>query len=246
MDSYSQEAVEVFWQLCGQDTDFPRNIDRVVALALPLTIIKLPGLTLQDVENWLRQRGVPFHFGCESRAVRGCLVAFAGRGLIFIDADDPEDEKRFTAAHEAAHFLADYWFPRQKALKKFGPAIAPVMDGLRKPTPSERINAVIIGTRIGVYTDLMGRGEDEPHNSDVWDVEDRADAIALELLAPQDLVLASISIPSEGKFAQRVHVVGQELSRQFGLPSSISQSYSHTLLKSIGQGPSWRESLGFQ
>lgn len=245
MDNNSQEAVELFWKLCGEDNDFPRNVERVVALALPLTIIKIPGLNLRAAENWLRQRGVPFHFGCASRAVRGCLVAFAGRGLIFIDADDPEDEQRFTAAHEAAHFLADYWLPRQKALKKFGAAIANVMDGFRRPTPAERINAVIVGTRIGVYTDLMGREANEPHNNEVWDIEDRADSIALEILAPQAQVLSSINIPTGGKFTQRVQAVGEELKNRFGLPASISQSYSHSLLKNIGQGPSWMESLGF-
>jgi hypothetical protein len=245
MDNYSQEAVEVFWELCGRDYDFPRNIDRVVSLALPLTMIKIPQLNLRAAENWLRQRGVPFHFGCESRTVRGCIVAFAGRGLIFIDADDPEDEQRFTAAHEAAHFLADYWLPRQKALKKFGLAIANVMDGFRKPTAAERINAVIIGTRIGVYTDLMGR-DDEPHNNEVWDIENRADAIALELLAPHDEVVSSINLPLGGKFAKRVMEVGEVLIKRFGLPVTVSQSYSHSLLKSIGQGPSWMESLGLQ
>jgi hypothetical protein len=246
MDNYSQEAVELFWELCGRDSRFPRNIERVVALALPITIIKIPQLNLRAAENWLRQRGVPFHFGCKSRAVRGCLVAFAGRGLIFIDADDPEDEQRFTAAHEAAHFLADYWLPRQKALKKFGPNITNVMDGLRKPTTAERINAVIIGTQIGVYTDLMGRENDEPHNNEVWDIEERADSIALELLAPQDEVFSCFNLPTGGQFAQRVEKLGEELREKFGLPVSVSQSYSTALLKNAGRGRSWMESLGFQ
>lgn len=245
MEGVSQQAIELFWLRYGKDNSFPRNIERLVALVLPLTIIKLPVLSMRAVENWLRQRGVPFRFNCHSRTIRGCLVAFAGRGLIFIDDADSEEEQRFTAAHEIAHFLVDYWFPREKAIQKFGPSIADVMDGLRGPTPSERFGAIIVNARIGIYADLMGRNEDEPHNTDVWQIEDRADSIALELLAPQHTVLSSIDITAIGSFSQRVEEVDRTLRARFGLPPSVSGSYSRSLLRSIGRGPSWMESLGF-
>lgn len=245
MDGLSQQAIELFWQRYGKDETFPRNIERLVALALPLTIIRLPQLTMRSVENWLRQRGVPFRFGCQSRTIRGCLVAFAGRGLIFVDAEDSEEEQRFTAAHEIGHFLVDYWLLRQKAIRKFGPNIADVIDGLRRPTPTERFSALIISTRIGIYADLMGRAGDEPQNSEVWEIEDRADSIALELLAPKAEVLSRIQIPTTGSFAKRVEEVSIAISLRFGLPASVSCSYSHSLLKSVGCGRSWIESLGF-
>jgi hypothetical protein len=245
MEGVSQQAIDLFWLRYGKDNSFPRSIERLVALALPLTIIRLSLLSMRAVENWLRQRGVPFRFNCQSRTIRGCLVAFAGRGLIFIDDADSEDEQRFTAAHEIAHFLVDYWLPREKAIQKFGPSIADVMDGLRGPTPSERFGAILVNTRIGIYSDLMARNEDEPHNMDVWQIEDRADSIALELLAPQHAVLSTMNIAPLGSFSQRVEAVDRTLRVGFGLPASVSGSYSRFLLRSIGRGPSWMESLGF-
>jgi|ERR1051325_3807508 hypothetical protein len=83
LDNASKEAVDRFWQLCGETELFPRNLERSVALALPLSVIKLPRLKLNHIENWLTQHSVNFSFGCKTRAVRGCLVAFKGDGLIF-------------------------------------------------------------------------------------------------------------------------------------------------------------------
>jgi hypothetical protein len=130
--------------------------------------------------------------------------------------------------------------------RKGDPEIAEVIDGLRRPTPSERFGALIISTRIGVYTDLMGRNEEGPHNMDIGRMEHRADSIALELLAPQQAVLSSINIPATGSFLQCVEEVDRTLRERFGLPPSVSDLYSRTLLRSIGRGPSWMESLGFR
>src|SRR5687768_14020422 len=133
LDTTGQAAVDTFWRRCGHmyDVAFPRNIECAIARSVALIVIKLPRLTLRDVEDWLRKRSISFSFNCRSRAVRGCLVAFGGRGIIFIDESDPEDEQRFTIAHELAHFLVDYLMPRLKAIEKFQgtiPDIAKVMD----------------------------------------------------------------------------------------------------------------------
>lgn len=120
LDNVSQKAVDDFWQSCGEVEPFPRSLERFIPLALPLTIVKLPRLKLQFIEFWLQQRGVAFHFNCLSRAVRGCLVAFGGEGLIFVDGADPDNERRFTIAHELAHFIADYQLPRGQPLANLG------------------------------------------------------------------------------------------------------------------------------
>src|SRR2546421_204494 len=107
---------------------------------------------LQDIESWLARRAVPFSFNCRSRAVRGCLIAFGGQGLIFVDGADPDDERRFTIAHEVGHFLVDYLLVRETALAKFGAKIIEVFDGLRLPSVSERVHALLTGTSLGIYT----------------------------------------------------------------------------------------------
>ncbi|MGH9766423.1 MAG: ImmA/IrrE family metallo-endopeptidase [Blastocatellia bacterium] len=243
LDNAGQEVVNNFWRRCGEVEEFPRRLERSVSLALPVCVVKLPRLKLAAVENWLARRGESFQFNCRNRAMRGCLIAFGGDGFIFVDGSDPEDEQRFTLAHELAHFLTDYWLAREKALKKFGPAVAGAFDGLRRPTVTERVHAVLAGTQIGVYTNLLERDEASgDFDSSVWEIEDRADRIALALLAPPEEVLA-LADTTASQFAERHSAIAALLHRHFGLPESIAAAYGRALLNAIGRGPSWVETL---
>ena len=243
LDNAGQEIVNDFWRRSGEVEEFPRRLERSIMLAAPVCLVKLPRLKLAAVENWLARRGVSFQFNCQNRAVRGCLVAFGGEGVIFVDGSDPEDEQRFTLAHELAHFLTDYWLAREKAIKKFGSAITEVFDGLRRPTVTERVHALLAGTHIGVYTKLMERDEaSSDFNSAVREIEDRADRIALALLAPPEEVLALASTAAS-QFTDRLSIITTLLRRHFGLSESIAAAYGHSLLTAIGRGPSWVETL---
>lgn len=240
LDNAGREAVNQFWQRCGEVEQFPRSLERSVPLALPVAIVKLPQLMLQDIESWLGRRSTPYSFKCRSRAVRGCLIAFGGQGFIFVDGADPDDERRFTVAHEAGHFIVDYWLLREAAIEKFGGHIAEVFDGLRRPGVTERVHALLAGTELGVYTKLMERGGGGA--AEVWEVEDRADRVALALLAPPDEVLSSADT-SAANFAERQAEMTHMLRERFGLPAAVTAAYATSLLVSIDRGPSWVESL---
>lgn len=241
LDNLSQGVVERFWQMCGEVEPFPRNLDRLVSLALPVKLTRLPHLKLEAVESWLGQRGAPFRFDCRSRSVRGCLVAYGGQGFIFIDEADPEDERRFTIAHEIGHFFVDYLLVREAAISKFGDGITQVFDGLRQPSVAERVHALLAGASLGVYTNLMERGGASGH--DLWEIEDSADRIALALLAPpQDVLSQSDTSPS--RFQQRLEGMAGVLKERFGLPASVARPYAWSLLESVGRGQSWAESFG--
>ena len=54
----------------------------------------------------------------------------AGTAYCLVDANDPDNERRFTTAHELAHFLLDYAEPRRKAIEALGEGIVPVLDGV--------------------------------------------------------------------------------------------------------------------
>lgn len=247
LDGESQKIISQFWELCGETEPFPRNLERSMALALPVTLIKLPRLKLREAEAWLQRRGVAFQFDCQSRAVRGCLVAFGGEGLIFVDGADPDDEQRFTLAHEMAHFMIDCWQPRQKAIQKFGPHIAEVIDGFRPASLDERVHAVLAHIPVGVQTDLMDRDESGEANpmGQIWAIENRADKIALALLAPPEAVIPRLDL-SLLKFEQRQETATFVLREQFGLPVSVAAAYSRSLLTALGKGPSWTESIRFR
>ncbi|PYS93966.1 MAG: hypothetical protein DMF64_02975 [Acidobacteria bacterium] len=243
LDSASQEAVERFWQQCGEVEPYPRSLERSLSLALPVVLVKLPHLKLQGVESWFAQRSATFQFNCRSRAVRGCLLAYGGHGLIFVDGADPEDERRFTVAHEVAHFIVDYWLVRERACAKFGGQIIEVFDGVRRPSVSERVGALLAGAQLGVYTKLIERDEaGAATQGAVYQIEDRADRVALALLAPPEDVLAEADT-SAVNFTLRHESVSELLCTRFGLPASAGATYARSLLESVGRGPSWVETL---
>lgn len=243
LDNSSQDAVRLFWESCGETEPFPRSLERPIALALPVVLVKLPRLTLKDVEGWLSRRGAAFRFGCQSRPIRGCVIGYKGWGLIFVDGADADDERRFTVAHEAAHFMIDYWSPRQLAVQKMGQTITEVLDAMRGPTLSEQVHAMLAGASVEIYADLMERDELHGHvNSEVWAIEHRADRVALALLAPPEIVLEEPGV-SAPRFADRRSAVRSALCGRFGLPASLAASYSWALLVDAGLGPSWVESV---
>lgn len=239
LTSEEQQIIDSFWNLAGEVEPFPRSLERAIALALPIAVIKMPHLALSSIETWLKFRQIEYSFNCSSRFVRGCLVCYGGKGFIFCDGADPSDEIRFTLAHEIGHFLADYWRPRQKVVNKFGEDILAVFDGIREPTITERIHSVFENTRIGIITNLMDRQDTREMT---WAVEDKADKIGFGLLSPASDVLGMMDF-SETKYSERHQSLSEILVNYYGLPVHAAKSYSSALLRSIGKGPSWAESL---
>ncbi len=235
------DAVNLFWERAGEVEPFPRTLERSILLGFPVVIIKLPKLTVQKIETWLLQRGAKVTLGCSDRAIRGCLVVRAGSAFIFVDGTDAEDQQRFTLAHEMGHYLAEYWMPRDRAIKKLGHSIGEVFDGLRSPTASERIAGILTGTKIGTFVRLMDRNDSiECSSSSIWDAENQADKIGLSILAPSELVLGSRGF-SQGRYADRVDEIVRVLTSEFGLPTVVADRYGRSLLISAGKGPSWIE-----
>jgi hypothetical protein len=239
LTSEEQQIINSFWEKAGGLEPFPRSLERAIAFAVPVAVIKMPHLALSGIETWLKRRQIEYSFNCNSRFVRGCLVCYGGKGFIFCDGTDPVDEIRFTIAHEIAHFLIDYWYPRQKVSKKFGVGILEVFDGTRKPTVTERLYSVFESTRIGVVTNLMDR---QDASEVTWAMEDQADKIGFELLSPAIDVLKTMDF-SKTLYSQRFEILSQRLVGFYGLPVHAAKIYAGGLLRSIGKGSTWTESL---
>lgn len=239
-DAITEEAVRRFWSACEQPKEYPRELAALVPIALPVAVATISPLTLYSIEQWLSRRGAAFSFGCRSRAIRGCLVATSGSGIIFVDASDPANERRFTVAHEAAHFL-DYLLSRETAIARFGRQIIDVLDGKRAPSLAERFSAIISHTPVQFFTDLMERDDLDGREGDgMWEVEERADQIALTLLAPQEDVLSSAG-PLPALFSDCFEQVKHTLQTTFGLPASVAAGYAWGILDGIDRGPRWAE-----
>jgi len=238
LPGWLQAAVDRFWGVTDKITTIPRELHLPILANLPLAIVEIEDLTVQNMDQWLAQRHLPELETVQDRPLRGCLLAYVGVGLLFVDRADDDQQRRVTLAHEAAHFVIDYLLPREDAARR-RPELLDVLDGERELTAVESFDALLADVPTGFHTHLLERDPHGGHLSVVTSaVEERAERLALELLAPLDLVLTELQ---EGgpMDAQQI------LRDNFGLPAGIATRYAnqiaryhprppHTLLEAIG------------
>lgn len=221
------EAAAAFWRAAGGEEPLPRTLETALTWAVPLSVVRLPGLGVAAVTDWLAARGAGALVAVPDRPLRACLVAQHGSGLVFLDADDPPDEQRFSLAHELAHFLHDYQLPRERAAARLGPRVLEVLDGERPPTTHERIDALLVRVELRPHVHFMERTEDgHPANHVISAAEVAADQLAFELLAPEEAV--RVAAEARGQ-PWTIDALPPLLTEVFGLPSTPAQQYAAAL-----------------
>ena len=235
-----------FWQAARHlDAQFPRDIESAIAWSVPLFVVRLPHVSVREIQNYLRQRQMPIQIGAEDRPLHGCVVAIRGKGLIIVDGSDGANEVRFTLAHEVAHFLLDYQIPRQRAVARLGARIEEVLDGQRPGTQAERIDGLLAHAPTELYAHFMHRNDGNIGTNKILNAENHADLLAFELLAPEIEVWRALPRPfAKRTYQERAASVRRLLARRFGLPSYAAGQYSIILCRSRFGGPSVREWLG--
>jgi hypothetical protein len=214
------ELATSFWLKTGPPPPYPRDL-REAVLALPLSVIELPKLSVSLIRSWFERVGLPINLDELDRPLRACLVAWFGQGFAFLDSRDDPTEKAFSLAHELAHFLRDYLRPRETADKRLGKMALEVLDGKRPATPDERLHAVLRNVRLGPFTHLLKRDDSGRSLTPVeLEAEIAADRLAFELLAPADDV---------GEAADRCELA-KRLIQVFGLPPIAAERYATTLM----------------
>jgi len=202
---------------------FPRDIETAVLVSLPACIVKVGRLSVDVVHEELRRRNIAIQCPVGNRALRGCLVAQADRGLIFVDGEDPPYELRFTVAHEAAHFIVDYLEPRAEAIAHFGDSIRAVLDHWREPTPEENVDAFLGRVPLRAHVHLMARDGWGDH----LHCESRADDLAYEMLAPERHVRKAVAATPDIRDAREAAT--EILGSKFGLPGGACTDYAKRL-----------------
>lgn len=247
IDAALRRVAADFWEQAGGPEPFPRTMEAAVLWALPLAVMKLPRLGLADVRAWLALRDLPHQLPCANRRLHGCLIAWHDRGFLLMDGADPADERRFTLAHEAAHFMLDYQMPRARVRGRLGAGMVEVLDGLRPATVAERVDAVFAGVSTAVHTHLMERRQDGAFGcAAIAGAEGRADRLALELLAPADEVLMRLAWNGRAaRFGEMTARARGVLLEEFGLPRSVAGPYADLLVRGRMGGPTVREVFGF-
>jgi len=236
------ETAETFWAVAGEPEPFPRNLRIPIANSLPLAVVSMPALHLAGVDVWMRKQGVVCGIGVDDRRLRACLVARCGQGIIFLDGSDPEDEQRFSLAHELAHFLRGYLTPRRLASERLGESVLEVLDGDRPPLHEERLHALLARVQIGFHVHLMDRSPDGNIVSDAIEEAERgADRLALELLAPSAEVLGQArQYPPE----RRREMLVRSLVEVYGLPATLAAYYALILAPKPEKGGSLIRRIG--
>ncbi len=228
----AEVRAEEFWRLAGCTEPYPRSLEPTVSWALPLAIVKLPRLWLAEIHRWLAERQIKFECQGANRPLRACLLARAGYGLVFIDGADPRDQQRMSLAHEIAHFIWDYLDPRRRALDAFGEQILPVLDGDRAPSITEQVDGALRGMALGTFHHLMVRSaRGSVTQIAALQSEDRADRLALELLAPRRVVLRRLEHRGiRWRHASAFTLAQQVLVDEFGLPAPAAETYGRLLV----------------
>jgi hypothetical protein len=245
MELWLEDTAKDFWRNAGSADVFPRDMERAIMNAVPAAVVYLPRLWTSSIDHWLADRQLTVRLAAQRQRLRGCMLAYRGRGLIFVDGTDPEPERRFTLAHEIAHFLVDYLRPRHRVFVKLGGSSVEVLDGLRAPFITEQIDAGLVGVNLEVHTHLMPRVSSGAHSRPVIVAENRADLLALELLAPASAVQNRLPrTVFHRDYESKRKVVTRSLGSHFGLPNPVAAEYGAFLCRSWFGGPSVQEWLG--
>ncbi|MBA7477048.1 hypothetical protein ES707_12446 [subsurface metagenome] len=176
--------------------------------------------------------------------MHGSLLAYQGRGCILLNGSDSDSELRYSLAHETAHFLLNYLRPRRKAVNLLGSAILEVFDGFRIPTVRERVHGILGRVPIGFHVHFMERDTDDKVNSDaIMELEDNADLLALEIIAPEEEVRRrAVRVWNREHNHSQFDIALTLLLEEFGLPSNVAEGYARYLYP-VARSSSVREWL---
>ena len=178
------ETAEQFWRDAGRANELhPRDLEAAIANSVDLAVLEMENLSLDKIRKELERRHIPIPLAVQDRPVRGCLIATKGVGFAFIEKRDSPEERRFTLAHELAHFLRDHRFYRERARKILGQRGIEIFDGKSPPTVKEELEAILRGLWLRPNIHLLEREQEQLF--EIRRVEADADRLALEILVPE-------------------------------------------------------------
>src|SRR5262249_43600508 len=104
MPLWVRELADWFWEQVVEVPPFPRALPIALeGCAFYVTIKELSCLSIRVVENRLAHLGIFRQTNEPDRPLRACVAADGAAAWIFLDADDPADEKNASIAYEVAH-----------------------------------------------------------------------------------------------------------------------------------------------
>jgi Zn-dependent peptidase ImmA (M78 family) len=246
-NSYIVSVAKEFWSVGGLNAEPPYDISGAVSLLFPIDIVQLSELTTGKIDHWFASRKINIQTHVKDRYLHGFVVFYRGSGFMFINGTDDETERRYTIAHEVSHFLLDYKIPRDKIIQKLGNSVEDALDGVREPTSAEMIEGIIKHVSVKPFMHLLEKeGDGSFQNLKIYNSENNADALALELLAPANRVTGETlrgrkKLPYQDFYQKAAEIIGY----RYKLPAEIANGYARLLAYKITGGPSLIDKLGF-
>lgn len=233
-------ARRIAFSVNARDGGFPLDVE-LAALHFPVSVVAIERLSPARIDDYLSEHmGWPIEGPADSRMIRGCLVANRGHGIIFVEATETEEARRFTLAHELAHFIGHYLARREYLLSRLGSSIAAVLDGARAPTPAERLSGLLAQAPLGVFRDVLERDGGSPVSLAADRMEYEADAAAFAAIAPIGEVLRLVG---QGRGDERSAVI-RVLVGKFGLARHDAERHAPAVLQAARRNaPSFLQSL---
>lgn len=224
------DLAENFWKEAELSPIYPLQVtilEQAICLQLPIDIVRLNKLSAYNVVSWLAERNCKIELE-QDCSLCGLLFIQKGQGIVFLNGTLSIQEQCYTVAHEIGHYLLEFEHPRKKANLILGDKIEDVFWGLRKPTIEEELTGIIRQANVSPYIHLLEVERSSPEERfQVWTAEGRADALAMELLAPFKRVCAEMNVKGRTwAFSSIREELPEILVRQFGLPQAVAKQYA--------------------
>ena len=231
-----RELADGTWDMAPEEARRNRDVEAALLWAAPVIVVSLAPLSLDAANRWLTERGLPHHLAGGNGPLRGLLLAWRGRGIVFVDESLEAAERRFTVAHEHGHFLLDYLEPRRRIAEE-APDLLDVVDRRRPSTAADRARAALIRLPLDVYTHLLDRDAEGGVASGVAAAEDDASIYAQELLAPwsRTLELARDVISTGLAYEETVATAAGAIADEFTVPAEPARARATAALDHLGR-----------
>ena len=245
MDAGEAHWASWFWKRAGGRSAPPVDIGYAATCALAIGIRPINGLTTSTAMGHLENIGFPCADGVDERELHGCIAVGPRGAMILVEMRDDEAQRRFTIAHEVAHYILEVHRHHRRAAQKMGLYYVDILYGSREAAPSERIDAWLNNVRSSAITHFMDRDPNGRYGcGTTLEAECVADRLAIEILAPRAEMVRDALDYGKLPFRDLSDAVRQIAEQRFGLPGAVAAPHANRIAWSLTRGPSTAERFG--
>ena len=234
-----------FWKRAGGGPDFPADISYAAMCALEVYVEEVSDLTTVAAASRIEGVDIVIPDGVGERRIHGCLAVGRRGAAILVEKNDDDAQKRFTIAHECAHFILEVRTNQERAAIRLGNDFSSILHGLREATSIERIDARLHGVSSDPLVHFMDRTATGGYGCwRIHEAECLADDLAVEILAPRAELIARLSSLGPMGFSESLSAARRIAERRFGLTETTAEWYCNRVVWQLMKGPSTAERFG--